>query len=57
MNQPINLAKIMSLPDDCEIYQEQIDPTTGKVKFIIDQKTVTIINPNIRKAIILKPEN
>ena len=47
----------MSLPDDCEIYQEHIDPKTGKVCFTLDKKTITIINPTIKKNIILKLEN
>lgn len=57
MNNPIDQAKVMSLPDDLEIYHEHIDPKTGKVKFTIDQKTVTILNQNVRKAYLLKPEN
>jgi hypothetical protein len=47
----------MSLPDECEIYQESVDPVTGKVRFTVDQKTVTIVNQNIKKNTLLKPEN
>lgn len=47
----------MSLPDECEIYSESVDPITGKIIFQVDKKTITLVSPTIRKNVILKPEN
>lgn len=57
LEKPINEVKIMLLPDDCEIYQEELDPLTGKLKFIVNKKIVTILSPKVKKNIYLKPEH
>lgn len=54
MENPIDEANILSLPDELDIYQEQIDPTTGKVIFQIDKQTVTIVAPKILQRTYLR---
>jgi hypothetical protein len=47
----------MSLPEDCEIYQETIDPVTGKVRFQVENKVITIVSPMAKKNFLLQPHN
>ena len=39
------------------MYKENKDPLTGKVFFTLDQRTVTIISPNLKLNMIIKAEN
>ena len=45
MLNPINNARIVSLPEDYDMYAEMKDPKSGKLCWKIDERTVTILRP------------
>ena len=57
LDKPIDQVKIIALPDDIAIYKESKDPLTGKIKFQIDQRTITIVNPLLKKNLVVRAEN
>jgi DNA-binding ferritin-like protein (Dps family) len=47
----------MSLPEECEIYSESVDPLTGKIRFEVENKVITLVSPASKKNVLLQPQN
>jgi hypothetical protein len=40
----------MQLPEDEDVYREEVDRQTGKIRFVLDHKAVTIVERSPEKA-------